>query len=140
MQTLNDMIPGSRVSFLLQGRRVDGVITGTWFYNGYNYIDVLSDTGQDVGGRLSISATAVLELMNAECPVVPESPQCPEVPVVVDRRELTPRTQAILDGPHAAIRMVGLAQVMERELAVQTDLTNHWRAVAAGHATTEAPE
>lgn len=36
--------------------------------------------------------------------------------------------------------MVGLAQVLERELAVQTDLTNHWKSVAAGHAITEAPE
>jgi hypothetical protein len=47
-----------------------------------------------------------------------------------DYPTLTPRTQAVIDGEFSEIRMTGLAQVLERELAVQTDLANHWRDVA----------
>ena len=40
---------------------------------------------------------------------------------------LCPRVKEVLGGPHVDIRMVGLAQKLEMELSVQTDLAVHWK-------------
>ena len=41
---------------------------------------------------------------------------------------LCPRTEAVLTGEFPNARIVGLAMELERELSVQTDLANHFRA------------
>lgn len=40
----------------------------------------------------------------------------------------TPRTEAVLSGENPQYRIAGHAMVLERELRIQTDLTNHFRA------------
>lgn len=45
--------------------------------------------------------------------------------------DFAPRVNALLDGEFPETRIVGLAFELERELQVQTDLSNHWKAKAS---------
>ena len=44
--------------------------------------------------------------------------------------DFTPRCTSVLTGEFPEARIAGLALTLERELQVQTDLANHWKAKA----------